>query len=107
MNQSNRKKTSFLRSSAWKEHFEFFLVANEADGKAEKVKTAMLLSCNGDRGREIFDTFTFENVEASQNLTVVLKAFDDHCTPKKNTTILRQVSDLQTDGRPFFYEFCD
>ena len=88
---------------AWRKHFEFFLVATETDTKSEKVKTAMLLSCIGDQGREIYDTFTFASDDAANTLETVLKEIETYCTPKKNTTILRHkfLTCKQKEGQTF------
>ena len=43
----------------WKKHFEFYLAATEADTKSDKIKSSILLSCIGEKGREIFETFEF------------------------------------------------
>ena len=63
----------------------------------------MLLSCIGERGREIFETFTFADTLASQKLENVLKEFENYCTPKKNTTILRHkfLTYKQLEGQSF------
>ena len=39
----------------WEKHFRYYLVATECDEKADKIKVAILLSCIGIRGREIYD----------------------------------------------------
>ena len=36
----------------WKEHLKFYLTATEADGKADNVKTSMLLTLIGPKGRD-------------------------------------------------------
>ena len=43
----------------WSKRFDFFLMATESDEKSNKVKTWILLSCIGPKGREIYDTFQF------------------------------------------------
>ena len=100
----NFNEENLARSwKAWKSHFNFFLVATESDKKAEKVKTAMLLSCIGVKGREIYDTFTFADEETSQKLSNVLTEFENYCTPKKNLTILRHkfFTCKQKEGQSF------
>ena len=79
----------------WKRHFQFYLTATEKNDKSDTVKTSILMSCIGDKGREIYDTFEFEpkaeeaTVEPSMKLDEVIKRFDEYCNPRKNTTILR------------------
>ena len=46
----------------WKRAFDFFMVATEADGKDDKIKTSILLTCIGDKGREIYETFDLSAV---------------------------------------------
>ena len=43
----------------WQKHFNFYLTANESDAKSDKVKTSILLTCIGPKGREIYETFFF------------------------------------------------
>ena len=44
----------------WKRHFNFYLTATESDGKSDKIKTCIFLSCIGSKGREIYETFEFK-----------------------------------------------
>ena len=74
---------------SWKKTFQFFITATETDEKSEKVKTSTLLTCIGQRGREIYDTFTFTDAALSLNLKAVLEKFDEYCEPRKNTTMTR------------------
>ena len=43
----------------WKEEFQWYLVATEADTKSEKVRAGILLHCLGSKGKEIYNTLTF------------------------------------------------
>ena len=45
----------------WLKHFEFYLAATEKDRNNDKVKTSVLLTCIGQKGREIYETFNFDN----------------------------------------------
>ena len=49
----------------WLKHFEFYLTVTEKDGKNNRVKTykvtTVLLTCIGQKGREIYGTFNFDN----------------------------------------------
>ena len=73
----------------WKRSFKFFLAATESDGKSDKIKTSILLTCIGSKGREIYDSFTFEAVGDEMKLDAVVKCFDDYCEPRKNITMAR------------------
>ena len=87
----------------WKKHFDFYLVATEADAKADKVKTSILLTCIGEKGRQVYDTFDFHSKENALELALVIKKFDEYCTPRKNTTILRHkfFTSKQQEGQLF------
>ena len=75
---------------AWIKHFNFYLYATESNQKSDKVKTCMLLSCIGEKGREIYDTFEFdpatEEQDPSMTLDVVVTKFQEYCSPRKNKT---------------------
>ena len=45
----------------WLKHLEFYLTATEKDRNNDKVKTSVLLTCIGQKGREIYETFNFDN----------------------------------------------
>ena len=87
----------------WKQEFELYLVATESDGKSEKVKSSILLTCIGKRAREIYNTFTFGNDEDKMKVKPILEKFTAYCNPRKNTTFLRYqfFSYNQQDGQPF------
>lgn len=48
----------------------------------EEYKIAMLLTYMGDEGIEVYNTFTLEK----PTLEAVVKKFDEHCVPRRNTT---------------------
>ncbi|CAB4026344.1 Hypothetical predicted protein, partial [Paramuricea clavata] len=73
----------------WEKHFNFYLTATESDSKSDKVKTSILLTCIGPKGREIYETFTFSQETDKLKLKVVLEKFSAYCNPRKNITILR------------------
>ena len=41
----------------WLKHFDFYLAATETDTKSDKIKTSIFLTCIGQKGREIYETF--------------------------------------------------
>ena len=45
----------------WKSGFEFYMWATESDQKSDKIKASILLTCIGECGREIYETFDFAN----------------------------------------------
>ena len=72
----------------WLKHFEFCLTATEEDGKIGKVKTSVLLTCIGQKGREIYETFNFDNPGDEMRLASVLEKFPEYCNPRRNISIL-------------------
>ena len=75
----------------WKRSFKSFLAATESDGKSDKMKTSILLTCIGSKGREIYDSFTFEAVGDEMKLDAVVICFDDYCEPRK-TSLRRDIN---------------
>ena len=73
----------------WQKHFQFFLTATESDTKSDKIKTSILLTCIGPKGRDIYETFTFEQDTDKLKLKPVLEKFTMYCNPRRNITILR------------------
>ena len=71
---------------SWKKAFNFFLAATETDEKSNKIKTSALLTCIGSKGREIYDTFTFDSDDDKLKLDMVIQRFDEYCEPRKNIT---------------------
>ena len=67
----------------WLKHFDFYLAATEKDTKGDKMKTSIFLTCIGEKGREIYETFTFEPGN-EMKLAPVLHKFSEYC---KNITI--------------------
>ena len=67
----------------WKKHFNFYLTATEKNEKSDVVKTSILMSCIGEKGREIYDTFEFEakaapaDPDPSMILDNVTKKFEE------------------------------
>ena len=66
-----------------------YLTATEKDGKTDKVKTPVLLTCIGQKDREIYETFNFDNPGDEMKLASVFERFSEYCNPRKNITILR------------------
>ena len=87
----------------WSKHLDFFLTATESDEKPNKVKTSILLSCIGPKGREIYETFQFDTAKDRLNFDTVLAKFTAYCNPRKNITINRHkfFTYKQQEGQPF------
>ena len=50
-----------------------FWAATEKDGKNGKVKTSVVLTCIGQKGTEIYETFIFDNPGDEMKLAPVLQ----------------------------------
>ena len=87
----------------WRKAFDFYLVATESDTKSDKIKTSILLTCIGDRRREIYETFEFTTAGDSLKLNPVLDQFEAYCNPWSKTTINRHkfFTYRQAEGQPF------
>ena len=75
---------------AWLKHFRFYLTATEKDSKDEKIKNSMvLLTCIGQKGGKIYETFTFDAADDEMKLEPVFNKSSEYSTsPRKNLTIL-------------------
>ena len=73
----------------WKSEFDFFMIATESESKSEKIKSSILLTCIGEKGREIYSTFTFDEEDDKMKLQKILEKFDTYCEPIKNITYIR------------------
>ena len=71
----------------WLKHFDFNLAAMEEDTKGDKIKTSIFLTCIGQKGREIYETFTFESGD-EMKLAPDLHKFLEYFNLGKNITIL-------------------
>ena len=43
----------------WKQELNFYLIATEKSDKSDAIKSNILLTCIGKKGREVYNTFTF------------------------------------------------
>ena len=86
----------------WKQELDFYLVATEKDSKSDKVKSSILLTCIGDQGREIYNTFALNN-DDKLKFDLILKKFDEYCSPRKNITLTRYkfLTYKQKEGQTF------
>ena len=65
------------------------MTATESNDKDEDVKTSRLLTTIGERAREIYYTFTFENEDDGMKLEPVLEKFDEYMNHKTTIAYLR------------------
>ncbi|KAG8183324.1 hypothetical protein JTE90_023973 [Oedothorax gibbosus] len=71
----------------WRQCFENFMLAAEKTTKPEKTKIAIILSCIGQEGVEVYNSFVFE--AGKETLQEVLSKFGDYCAPMKNVVFER------------------
>ena len=87
---------------SWRQAFDFYMVATESDGKSDKIKTSILLTCIGEQGREIYQTFELTGGD-NMKLEPVLNKFSSYCNPRSNKTICRHkfFTRKQLEGESF------
>ena len=87
----------------WKQELLLYLDATEASSKSDTVKSSIFLTCIGKKGREIYNTFTFEQEGERMVLSKILEKFDAYCMPRKSLTFLRYnfLTYRQKEGETF------
>ena len=73
----------------WKQELMLYITATEKTKKSDKVKSSILLTCIGPRGREVYNLFVFDDDSIQVNFNNILQKFDDYCSPQKNVAFLR------------------
>ena len=73
----------------WEQKFNYFLMASGKHEKDKKIQVAVLLTCIGDDGLDVFNNFVWANAEDKDDLKKVLQKFHDYCEPRKNSLIER------------------
>ena len=91
-------------SKHWKtfsQEMKFFLTATEKSKKSPEIKCSILLNCIGKKGRELYNTFKYNEGESDLNYDLIVKKFDEICNPKKNETFMRYkfLTTRQTEGQ--------
>lgn len=72
----------------WKQKFNNYLKATEADKKPEPQQIAIFLHVAGDDALEVYNTFTFSD-EEKDKIKPVFEKFEAYCNPRKNLTFER------------------
>ena len=67
------------------------------DKKPVQVQCSTLLTAAGEEALEIFYTFSVSD-EDKVKIDVVIKKFEEYCTPKKNVTYERHVFNTRAQG---------
>ena len=86
----------------WCQELELYLMATQKDAISDKIKTSKRLTCIGKQGREIYNTFQFEEGE-EMKFNVAVQKFQDYCSPRKNIAFMRHkfFTCKQSDGQSF------
>lgn len=75
----------------FKKAFNQFLRATERNAAADPVKVALLLRTVGDRGNDIYETFTYADGQTDQQYNLVITKFDAFCRPRVNIVVQRHL----------------
>ena len=62
-------------SKNWKTFFQemkFFLTATEKSKKSPEIKCSILLNCIGKKGRELYNTFKYNEGESDLNYDLII-----------------------------------
>ena len=73
----------------WKQELNFYLIATEKNDKSDAIKSSILLTCIGKKGREVYNTFTFATDHDKMKFTKIIEKMDEFCTRRKNITFSR------------------
>ena len=81
----------------WIQQFRLYLNATGFDKKPAKVQCSTLLTVAGEEALEIINTFGLTD-EDKVKIDVVVRKFEEYCTPKKNITYERHVFNTRAQG---------
>ena len=76
---------------SFKASLDNFMIATEYDGKSDKIKIALLLSCIGTDWQETYNAFVYAADGDKDKYDNVVKKFEEYCNPKANTVFERHV----------------
>ena len=69
------------------QRFDFYLAAIDGENYPNKRKVALLVSISGKTGWDIFNSLPLSAAN-KKKYDAVVKAFDEHCSPRKNETCI-------------------
>ena len=81
----------------WIQQFRLYLNATGFDKKPAQVQCSTLLTVAGEEALEIFNTFGLADADKVK-IDVVIRKFEEYCTPKKNVTYERHVFNTRAQG---------
>ena len=67
----------------WKQELMLYKTATKKAKKLDQVKSSILLTCIGPRGREVYNTFVFNDDSMKMNFNYILQQFGDYNSPQK------------------------
>jgi hypothetical protein len=65
----------------WQQKFNYYLLASGKSEKDKKVQVALLLTCIGDDGLDIFNNFKWDNADHKDDIKKVQEKFASYCEP--------------------------
>lgn len=91
------------RWKLWKQGIISYITDAEKTKKSDEVKSSILLTCIGQRGRELHNTFVFGNESMKMNFNYILQKFDDYWSPQKKCDFrpMQIFSYKQSEGQCF------
>lgn len=80
----------------------YFKATSSATERSSAQKAAVFLHIAGQEAIDIFNTFKLSPAERD-DYSVIVKKFEEYCTPKRNKTYERYIvrTQQQRDGKPF------
>lgn len=73
----------------WKTQFLLFLKASGVHKEEGGVQASLLINLIGAEGFDVYETFTFDNDAQKDDVTLLIKKFDDYFGVKQNITLAR------------------
>lgn len=74
----------------WKQRFDLYISAVGIDLKKDEGRlVSLLLTCLGESGIEIYNSFKFKEEDDKKKYSEVIEKFDEHFLPRKNLTFVR------------------
>ena len=67
----------------WKQELNFYLIATEKNDKSDAIRSSILLTCTGKKGREVYNTFTLATDHDKMKFTRIIEKMDEFCTARK------------------------
>ena len=73
----------------WKKQCQIFMQATEANAKSDAVKVNMFLNLVGQKGIDLYESFSFAEADDKTKLDKVIEKFDQHANLHKSVTVNR------------------